>query len=312
MEKDKSTQILLTSVSNSNYLIKDYSGSTIGRFSILEINEQERRSSVRLTFYKKDNEEFLFETLNKISVVIFKKKSIEKLNIFAEEDINVSAFLNSGYSIEGILVNNRVKDGFEESELLFGITRVEFEENLKPMNIEIKGERITLKLLGPEDAQIMSEYYRRNEEHLKHVEPTREISFYNIKTQKKILEESYRQCIRGTSLDMGIFKSDTLIGKIKLSNIVYGVFKSAFVGYSIDESYQGKGYMSEALRLICSYAFETMGLHRIEASTLLDNEKSKRVLKACGFEKLGINKSYLYIDGEWKDHVSFYKINNLL
>lgn len=309
MEKDKLTQILLTSISNSDYLIKDYSGITIGRFSILEINEKEKRSSVRLTFYKNNKEELLIESLNKISTVIFKKININKLNIFAEESIAVNAFLNSGFSIEGILSENRVKDGQLESELLFGITRVEFEENLKPMNIEIKGERIVLKLLTPGDAYVMSEYYRRNEEHLKHVEPTREISFYNIKSQKKILEESYRQCLNGTSLDMGIFKSDNLIGKIKLSNVVYGVFKSAFVGYSIDEDYQGKGYMSEALRLITDYAFEVMGLHRIEASTLVDNEKSKRVLKACGFEELGINKGYLYIDGEWKDHVSFYKID---
>lgn len=311
MERDKSTQIILTSVSNNNYLIKDYSGITIGRFSILEINEQERRSSVRLTFYKNDNEELLNETLNKIAMVIFKKKNIQKLNVFAEDTVNISAFLNSGFSIEGILVENRVKDGNQESELLFGITRIEFEENLKPMSIEIKGERINLKVLGPEDALIMSEYYRKNEEHLKHVEPTREISFYNIQTQRKILEESYRQCINGTSLDMGIFKSDVLIGKIKLSNIVYGVFKSAFVGYSIDENYQGKGYMSEALGLICDYAFEVMGLHRIEASTLMDNNKSKRVLKACGFEELGVNKSYLYIDGQWKDHLSFYKISHM-
>lgn len=309
MEKEKPTKILLTSVSNSDYLIKDYLGITIGRFSILEINEVERRSSARLTFYKNDNEELLTETINKISVVIFKKKNIQKLNIFSEETINVNAFLNNGFSIEGILVENRMNNGEQESELLFGITRYEFEEGLKPLNVEIRGERVILKLLNPADAQNMSEYYRKNEEHLKHFEPTREISFYNIKTQKKLLEESYRQSLSGTALDMGIFKDETLIGKIKLSNIVYGVFKSAFVGYSIDENYEGKGYMSESLRLMVDYAFEVMGLHRIEASTLLENEKSQRVLKACGFEKLGINKSYLYIDGQWKDHVSFYKVD---
>ena len=53
-----------------------------------------------------------------------------------------------------------------------------------------------------------------------------------------------------------------------------------------------------------------MGLHRIEASVLVDNEKSKRVLNKCGFKELGLNEKYLFIDGIWRDHVTFFKINN--
>ncbi|MGV2645030.1 GNAT family N-acetyltransferase, partial [Clostridium perfringens] len=98
--------------------------------------------------------------------------------------------------------------------------------------------------------------------------------------------------------------------KIKLSNIVYGILRNAFVGYSIDKEYQGKGYMKEALNTVCSYAFEEMGLHRLEASTLMDNSRSQGVLKACGFNELGISEKYLYINGEWRDHKIFYKVND--
>ena len=61
-----------------------------------------------------------------------------------------------------------------------------------------------------------------------------------------------------------------------------GVFKNAFIGYSLDEEQQGKGYMKEAVKLVVEYAFEELELHRIEATTLIDNEKSQRVLKALG------------------------------
>ncbi|WP_423748970.1 GNAT family N-acetyltransferase [Clostridium perfringens] len=44
-----------------------------------------------------------------------------------------------------------------------------------------------------------------------------------------------------------------------MSNIVYGILRNAFVGYSIDKEHQGKGYMKEALNTVCSYAFEEMG-----------------------------------------------------
>ena len=97
------------------------------------------------------------------------------------------------------------------------------------------------------------------------------------------------------------------IGKVQISNIVLGIFKSAFVGYSIDVEYQGQGYMKEALNLVLEYAFIDMELHRIEASTLIDNLRSQGVLMGCGFKKLGINEKYLYINGEWRDHITFYK-----
>jgi ribosomal-protein-alanine N-acetyltransferase len=55
------------------------------------------------------------------------------------------------------------------------------------------------------------------------------------------------------------------------------------------------------------YAFDELELHRIEATTLIDNEKSQRVLRNCGFKELGISEKYLYINGEWRDHMIFYK-----
>ena len=41
---------------------------------------------------------------------------------------------------------------------------------------------------------------------------------------------------------------------------------------------------------------------------MADNNKSKRVLLKSGFEEIGVNKKYLYINGKWRDHITFYKI----
>ena len=112
----------------------------------------------------------------------------------------------------------------------------------------------------------------------------------------------------GVGSDLGIYKDNKLIGKAKISNIVYGVLKSGILGYSIDKEYEGKGYMKEAINLVLEYAKEYLDLHRIEASVLTTNERSKGLLLSCGFEEIGINKKYLYINGKWSDHVTFYKI----
>ena len=112
----------------------------------------------------------------------------------------------------------------------------------------------------------------------------------------------------GVGSDLGIYKDNKLIGKIKISNVVYGVFKNGIVGYSIDKEYEGKGYMKEAVKLTLEYAKNYLDLHRLEASILTDNLRSKGVLLSCGFEEVGLNKNYLYINGSWRDHITFYKI----
>ena len=66
--------------------------------------------------------------------------------------------------------------------------------------------------------------------------------------------------MNGTGIDLGIYKDDKLIGKIKISNIVYGVFKNGIVGYSLDKDYQGNGYATEAASEVLRFMFEEVGI----------------------------------------------------
>ena len=172
--------------------------------------------------------------------------------------------------------------------------------------VELQGERICLRNFTPGDADELLEYYIRNKEYLAPFEPTRDSSFYTIENQVSLLNESYKQLLNGTSIDMGIFKDDKLIGKLKLSNIVYGSLKSGILGYSIDKNEQGNGYMKESVNLFLKYAFEECDMHRVEASAMVDNIKSRNVLSGCGFNLVGINEKYLLINGRWMDHATYY------
>lgn len=305
----RSVSIELVKGSNNEYVVKDSSSIILGRFVVLELDSDNRKATLRLKFYKENNYKLLKETLDRLLKVIFNKKDILKVNIFVKETINVNAFLDMGFILEGIISNSIYSKGDYFSELVFGVNINDYNDNMKIIEFELEGENITLSNLSLEHAEELADYYKRNENHLKAFEPTRESSFYSSEIQREILIDNHKQFINGTSLDLGIFIDEKLIGKIKLSNIVYGVFKSGIIGYSIDEKYQGRGYMKEAVSLLCQYAFDEMGLHRIEGSVLLNNKKSQRVLEGCGFEKIGINKKYLFINGEWRDHITFYKLN---
>lgn len=309
MVKEKNISIELSKGTANEYMIKDLAGITIGRFVILEMDKVNRNCTIRMKFYREENSALLKEALAIILRTVFKNKEVYKINMLAIETINTKAFLDLGFQLEGILEDNIFSNGIYKSEFIFGITALVF-KNFGTINVfSIKGARVNLKVLTPENSEEVLNYYIRNKEHLKNFEPSREESFYSLEVQRNILMENYKQFLNGTSLNLGIYKENAFIGKVQLSNIVYGVFRSAFVGYSIDESYQGKGYMKEGLKLLLDYAFEEMELHRIEASTLVDNMKSQEVLKACGFKELGVNKEYLFINGAWRDHITFYRIH---
>ncbi|EGT0695909.1 GNAT family N-acetyltransferase [Clostridium perfringens] len=310
MSFDKNVFIEAIRGNDREYVVKDKVGIILGRFFLKDLDSKNKKVDVKFKFYKEYNYKLMKETLRKILKVLFAEKDIYKINLFVSDIKNFNAYLDLGFMLEGILSDNVCNNGIQKDEYIMGININDFNDKVKLVQFQLNTERLTLRNLTPENTEEMLDYYIRNEEHLRQYEPTRDSGFYTYEGQKEILTESFRQFIDGTSIDLGIFKDEKLIGKIKLSNIVYGILRNAFVGYSIDKEHQGKGYMKEALNTVCSYAFEEMGLHRLEASTLMDNSRSQGVLKACGFNELGISEKYLYINGEWRDHKIFYKVND--
>ena len=308
MDNQKDVNIELIKGTLDDYIVKDKDKIVIGRFTITELDKENKKCNLKLKFYREDNYDLLKITLEAILKAVFKDKNTFKTNIVVSENINLKPFLDTGFTLEAIFTDNIFIKGSFYDELSFGINRNEYLNAGRNNIVEIQGKNISIRNFTPDDAQELLEYYLRNKEHLREFEPVRDASFFTYETQKEILLESYRQLMTGSGSDLGIYIGDKLIGKAKISSIVYGVFKNGILGYSIDKEYEGRGYMKEAINLVLEYAKEYLDLHRIEASALTTNERSKGVLLACGFEEVGVNKKYLYINGKWSDHITFYKI----
>ncbi|TJZ58817.1 GNAT family N-acetyltransferase [Streptomyces piniterrae] len=101
-----------------------------------------------------------------------------------------------------------------------------------------------------------------------------------------------------------------IVGAITLSDIALGPFRSAGVGYWIAADHVGHGLATAAVNQVCATADRALGLHRLEAGTLVDNVASQRVLAKCGFTPYGTAAHYLHINGAWRDHRLFQKILN--
>ncbi|ERK28799.1 GNAT family N-acetyltransferase [Clostridium intestinale] len=297
--------------SDFEYSIKDYLKLNIGKINVINLDRENKSCSLRLKFFKSEKKELLRDSLLNIASYFFEKEKFYKINLYVSEDMPINSLLLVGFELEGVLSDSLIVSGAHKSELVFGLNMYDYRiKNRKPSIIELKGSNIEVKNLTPDNAQEMLDYYIRNFNHLKEFEPQKDRSFYTYEVQYSILMESYKQLIDGTGIDLGIFKDNKIIGKIRISNIVYGVFRNAFIGYSMDEKEQGKGYMKEAVKLVLKYAFSELELHRIEATAMVENMKSQRVLRSCGFKELGISEKYLFINGEWKDHVVFYNVNS--
>ena len=79
--------------------------------------------------------------------------------------------------------------------------------------------------------------------------------------------------------------------------------RSANIGYGVNPDFWGRGYATEAARLIVGFGFETLGLHRIWATHHPENGASRRVLDKIGFREEGRRRDDRFVDGAWYDSV---------
>jgi len=107
---------------------------------------------------------------------------------------------------------------------------------------------------------------------------------------------------RGICLPWAMWWEGTLIGQMFVGGITYGPVLGCFAGYWIDRRYAGRGITPLALSLAAVYAFDTCSLHRLEVSIRPENQASIRVAEKLGFVPEGVRRSFLHVDGAWRDH----------
>jgi ribosomal-protein-alanine N-acetyltransferase len=104
-------------------------------------------------------------------------------------------------------------------------------------------------------------------------------------------------------------EEERIVGAININNIVRGSFQSASLGYYVGAEHQGTGFMQEGLNQLITYAFNTMGLHRLEANIQPENVRSQNLVERCGFTLEGYSEAFLFINGAWRDHQRWCRIH---
>lgn len=168
----------------------------------------------------------------------------------------------------------------------------------------MKGEKIYLRKLTVNDLEDLVDMEIRNKELFEQFSVTRRPDFYSIEGQALRLQMQEASWQNDNQYNFGVFlnEGDVLVGSINLVQVVRGPVQSAIMGYTIDQDHNGKGYATEAVRLLAEYGFRELELHRIEAGVIPHHEASIRVLEKAGFHKEGIAIKNVQINGVWQDH----------
>jgi RimJ/RimL family protein N-acetyltransferase len=162
----------------------------------------------------------------------------------------------------------------------------------------LQGDQVYLRPISIEDTEL---YFRMlfNEE-------TRRLTG----TQKCFTREQVRQYIEGKAQDssgvlmlIALTENDTVIGDIQLLEI-HPFNRSCYIRIAIDNLiHQGKGYGTEAMKLMLDYAFGDLNLHRIELNVYSYNERAIHVYERLGFKKEGVQRDALFYNHQYHDSI---------
>jgi ribosomal-protein-alanine N-acetyltransferase len=176
---------------------------------------------------------------------------------------------------------------------------------------ELHTERLTVRLARPGMHAAMASFLAGNfEGHLDRWSPPATTAFFTeafwrerlaIAVEEYHAGRSARFVLQARAPDAPLHAP--IIGTCNYTNVVRGPFLACNLGYQVARAHEGRGLMAEALRATNAFVFGEMRLHRIMANYRPENERSARLLERLGFAREGLARDYLFIDGEWRDHV---------
>jgi RimJ/RimL family protein N-acetyltransferase len=156
----------------------------------------------------------------------------------------------------------------------------------------LEGKKVNLKIVEKEDLPLLKEW--RNS-----IEFRGEYQSVSQETMRD-LEKQYE----GLSEEQWFFiqkKDGTKIGTISHRPL----FKTPEISYAMLPSERGKGYCTEAVKIMVDYLFLSKNTPRIQARIDARNAASQKALESAGFKKEGTFRKEYFVGGEWRDSCTF-------
>lgn len=157
---------------------------------------------------------------------------------------------------------------------------------LEPIKVD---EEIELRQFTLPDAKSLFALTNKNRAYLKEWLPWLDEIKVAEDTAKKFIQPSLDKVTLGKGADFGIYYKGGLVGAIGFHDLD-NRNKKTTIGYWIDQSNQGNGIITRAVKSLIEIAFNNLKLNRIQINCAVGNNKSCAIPERLGFKKEGTTR----------------------
>ncbi len=164
-------------------------------------------------------------------------------------------------------------------------------------------EEVSLKLIEHKDAEELFTLSNLSREHLRVWLPWIDFT-HSAEDTKKFIQASLERYARNDGLTVCILSKGNIAGVVDFHEINWS-HKRTSIGYWMGAEYTGRGLLTRACRHLFTYAFEDLGLNRIEIRAAEENLKSRAIPERLGFIEEGIIRDAANMYGSYVNHVVY-------
>ena len=173
--------------------------------------------------------------------------------------------------------------------------------------ITLKGDSVYLRALEPNDLEFV--YAMENDQSIWEVSNTQ--TPYSRFLVRQYLENAHQDIYEAKQLRLAICQDEDFpaIGLIDLFEFD-PKNNRAGIGIVIqNKENRNQNIGSEALELLINYSFHNLNLHQLYANISVRNVASVALFTKFGFERIGIKKDWILLNGHYQDEAIFQLIN---
>ena len=156
----------------------------------------------------------------------------------------------------------------------------------------LEGKLVNLRVMEKEDLALFAEWVNKPE-------------FFGEYMSLMQLSKSEAEKMLENPYEMKYFvvekKDGRKIGLIFHFYVLHPAGRQLEIGYALIPSERGKGYCTEAIRIMVDYLFLSRDTMRVQACTDTRNQASQKVLEKAGFKREGVSRKDFFTRGRWTD-----------
>jgi len=161
-----------------------------------------------------------------------------------------------------------------------------------------------LRLIELRHAEELNALIRENFEHIRKWSSWLTDEERPVERTREWIRQNLTHFANNESFTVGIWYKNALAGQIDFGNVDWNDRKFE-IGYWLGATFQGKGLVTKACRVLINHAFDDLQFNRVEMRCAVENKKSRKIPEKLGFREEGILRQSGWLHDHFVDEVIY-------